>query len=271
MLLEIRLNELNPFVDKFVLIESTHTFAGEPKRLYYNEVKDTAIFAPFKDKIIHHVFDEVPNSNSWHNERAQRNSLDKVLKDHNAQPDDLIIFTDVDELINPDVFPIIKGTYVPATLLMPTYYYHFNCQGSEQWMSAVFCRYRHYYSADVLRNAKYLAGGRDYHKIAVLNAGWHYSYLMSAEDIANKIATFMHLPVVIKEYGDLSHEQRVTKIQTCIDYHLDLYGRKNLAYTIKPLDAPKCVMNNIEKYRGFIRNTNDTNSRAILQEQAATR
>lgn len=252
VLLEIRLNELSPFVDKFVLIESTHTFSGKPKRLYYDEAKDTETFAPFKDKIIHVIFDEVPNANAWHNERAQRNILDKVLKEHKVQPNDLIIFSDVDELIDPDVFEVIKKTYIPATLLMPTYYYQFNCQHSEYWMNAAFCRYRHYFSADILRNAKFFPGGREYHKVAVLNAGWHFSYLMSAEEIVTKIMAFLHLPIVLQEYGNCSHEEMVEKIQACIDNHRDLYGRKHLVYSVRPLNAPKYVMNNMERYKDFI-------------------
>ena len=38
-LLEIRLNILDPIVDKFVLVESTQTFNRQPKPLYYQENK----------------------------------------------------------------------------------------------------------------------------------------------------------------------------------------------------------------------------------------
>ena len=35
-LLEIRLNELNDIVDKFVIVECTETFSKNKKPLYYN-------------------------------------------------------------------------------------------------------------------------------------------------------------------------------------------------------------------------------------------
>ena len=54
-LLEIRLNELNPVVDKFVLVEATKTHQGKEKPLFYNENKDR--FEKFKDKIIHVIVD----------------------------------------------------------------------------------------------------------------------------------------------------------------------------------------------------------------------
>jgi hypothetical protein len=38
-MLEFRLTELDPYVDKFVIIESTKTFTGKPKPLYYNKIK----------------------------------------------------------------------------------------------------------------------------------------------------------------------------------------------------------------------------------------
>ena len=43
-LLEIRLNILNDFVDYFILVESTKTFTGLDKPLYYLENKNMAYF-----------------------------------------------------------------------------------------------------------------------------------------------------------------------------------------------------------------------------------
>ena len=52
-LLKFRLTELDPYVDKFILVESTKTFTGNPKPLYYSLNKD--LFSQWKDKIIHIV------------------------------------------------------------------------------------------------------------------------------------------------------------------------------------------------------------------------
>ena len=59
-LLDIRLNTLNDKVDFFVLVESTISFSGKPKRLYYQENKH--LFEKFNHKIIHHIIDDTPNS-----------------------------------------------------------------------------------------------------------------------------------------------------------------------------------------------------------------
>ena len=56
--MEIRLNELNPVVDKFVLVESTKTFQKQDKPIFYAENKDR--FKQFSEKIIHVVVDKFP-------------------------------------------------------------------------------------------------------------------------------------------------------------------------------------------------------------------
>lgn len=58
MLLELRLNTLNEVIDKFVIVESTHSFTGIPKPLNFNIEK----FPEFKDKIIYVVYDSLPGN-----------------------------------------------------------------------------------------------------------------------------------------------------------------------------------------------------------------
>ena len=66
-LLEVRLNELDGVVDRFVLCESPYTFRGQPKPLVFQE--NRARFARFLPKIEHVVVDDLP-----------RNPTGKVLK-----------------------------------------------------------------------------------------------------------------------------------------------------------------------------------------------
>ena len=116
MLLEIRLKELSPVVDKFVLVEATHTHSSKTKRLYYNEVKDNEVFAPFKDKIIHVIFKDSISSDRFVNDRNQRNAIALGLTVCN--PDDIIIVTDIDEIVNRQTIPLIKECNEPTHLLM---------------------------------------------------------------------------------------------------------------------------------------------------------
>ena len=57
-ILKIRLEVMNPIVDKFVISEATETFSGLKKPLYYEENKE--LFSKFQDKIIHVVVEDTP-------------------------------------------------------------------------------------------------------------------------------------------------------------------------------------------------------------------
>ena len=56
MLLDIRLNTLADVVDKFVIVESKHTFTGKAKTLNF----DISKYEKFSDKIIYVTYDELP-------------------------------------------------------------------------------------------------------------------------------------------------------------------------------------------------------------------
>ena len=58
LLLDIRLNTLNKFVNKFVITEATYTHNGSRKKLNFDINK----FRKFKDKIIYLVVDKQPSN-----------------------------------------------------------------------------------------------------------------------------------------------------------------------------------------------------------------
>lgn len=277
MLLEIRLNELAPCVDKFVLVEATHTYSGKPKPLYYDEVKDNEIFGSFKDRIIHLVFEGKPVSKSAlaemkkANENQQKSvgkhelfadlvivpAVDEIVirriyetKQKNtigqgltrAMPDDIIIVSDLDEIPRPEVFPLIRAMTTPCKLDMKMFYYYFNCKINSRWNWSAFCRFRDYKTAQVLRL------GRNYHKNILMNAGWHFSDLMTPEKIALKIGSFCHAEF------DTDYFKDPDRIKKRIEANEDIYERPDMHFSIESLDAPEYVMNNTEKYKEFIKN-----------------
>ncbi|MBQ7430022.1 glycosyl transferase GT17 family protein [Butyrivibrio sp.] len=97
-MLKIRLNVMSPVVDKFVISEATETFSGLKKPLYYEENKE--MFAEFADKIIHVVVDDTPEGYTHDRDTFQKNAVTRGLKD--CTDDDIIIFSDLDEIPNPD-------------------------------------------------------------------------------------------------------------------------------------------------------------------------
>ena len=54
IVLEVRLNMLNKYVDYFVIVESTYNHRGDKRRLLFNINK----FEKFKNKIIYLIYDE---------------------------------------------------------------------------------------------------------------------------------------------------------------------------------------------------------------------
>ena len=81
-----------------------------------------------------------------------------------------------------------------------------------------------------------------------MNAGWHFSDLMSPEKIALKIGSICHAEF------DTDYFKDAERIKKRIDANEDIYERKGVSFSIEPLDAPEYVMNNQEKYKEFIKN-----------------
>ena len=96
LLTEIRFNILDKYVDYFVICESYYDHRGKIKGYLFDHKK----FKNFSHKIIYLKIDNFPESlGIWERQDYQRNFLMNGLK--NTQPDDLIIYSDADEIINP--------------------------------------------------------------------------------------------------------------------------------------------------------------------------
>ena len=78
MLLDLRLNIMDKYVDKFVITEATYMHNGKPKNLNFDINK----FSKFKDKIIYIPVEDMPEGdNPYIRENFQRNSLIKGIKE----------------------------------------------------------------------------------------------------------------------------------------------------------------------------------------------
>ena len=127
ILLDIRFNYLNKFVDKFVIVESTYTHSGKKRKLLFDINK----FPSFKKKIIYIVLDKEPDNiytvkdtdtpeeidskhilNGAHRLYFQRNYITKGIEE--ASDEDMIIISDADEIPNLDNinFNKIKNKFI---------------------------------------------------------------------------------------------------------------------------------------------------------------
>ena len=122
-LLELRLHELNDVVDFFVLSEATKTFTGLDKPLYFEENKTQ--FAEFLPKIKHVIVEPPETNDPWIRERFQRDEMFKTL---DCQSNDVIMLSDVDEIISAEAVKQYKPEMGIRVLIMKMYYYFLNCQ-----------------------------------------------------------------------------------------------------------------------------------------------
>ena len=278
MLLEIRLNELEKFVDKFVIVESNHTHSGIRRKLLFDINK----FSKFKDKIIYVIVDSQPKvilkilekdtqdikntkfiMNAVKRENFQRNEIFRGL--HDAKPNDLILLSDLDEIPDLNTINIKQLPYKIILFKQKNFYYKFNlCLENYDWFGTKACKYKDLISPQWLRNVKnkkypfwrldIFFTIKKYQDIHIVNdGGWHFSYFKDAKGIEEKLKSYLHH----HEY-DLD-PLGVTKIKKMIESNIPVYdlktdmkkskfANKKQLKVQKDLELPKYIINNKKKY-----------------------
>ena len=203
-LLELRLNILDPYVDKFVLTEGDTTFSGSPKESVYLQNKER--FAKWEDKIIHN-FIEIPDlPTTWDREIYSRNSPVSlgVFGDN-----DLILSSDLDEIPNPEILEAVDewvSDDTHFTFQQRRYVYFINNFETDVWFGTRACtgKYLKNTTIDQIREnterEEQLTGS------IITNGGWHFTFCGGEEMIKTKIESFSHTehntPKVIESITD---------------------------------------------------------------------
>lgn len=276
-ILEIRLNILYPFVDYFVISEAETTFSGLSKPFYYLENKER--FSRFEDKIIHNVVREANSDQlSALGEKYQTNVIfhqtDAWQKDTIAErlleicsDEDIIIWSDVDEIPNPNYISTLKLFYEHGTV------YNFAQEYCMCYLNMVE-------KSGCFRSQTYDDGHAAYPKWIGTKAfdlnflkkytltdmrrplpseknfridpgGWHWTYVgsegLSAEDrVIKKIEGAAH-----QEFNNNDIKVRVSEL---LRNNQDPLGRGG-AYEIVEIDNtyPNYITENIDKYSYLIK------------------
>ena len=113
-ILKLRMQILAPYVDRFVLEEASVTFSGEKKEMLFS--KNREMFREFEDKIIYIAVENSPMSGVTTHERDkfQKNQLIRGMA--GCKPDDIVIFSDVDEIPNPETLQEILKDFDPSKI-----------------------------------------------------------------------------------------------------------------------------------------------------------
>ena len=117
----LRFEILNKEVDYFVICESVFDHKGNKKKINFN-LKNNK----FKNKIIHLIHDKPFNkqNNAWQNQAEQREYIFKALE--LATDDDYIMFSDPDEIPNPNILKELNLQNKYGIFLHKMYCYKFN-------------------------------------------------------------------------------------------------------------------------------------------------
>lgn len=203
-ILKLRMQILSPIVDYFVLEESTVTFSGEPKEMVFAGHRE--LFSEFADKIRYVAVEDSPMEGVTTHERDkyQKNQLIRALSD--AKPEDIIIFSDVDEIPNPDTLTRILKAFDPAKiyhLAQRMFYCFLNMEevsgnllsitgefpGVErkQWLGTKICSFSQLPKEGIVYLRE--VSPADPRSVRIADGGWHFGYMGGdgERDVAKRI------------------------------------------------------------------------------------
>ncbi|MDA8867478.1 hypothetical protein N9H84_04485 [Candidatus Pelagibacter sp.] len=281
LVLDLRFNVLNKYVDYFVIVESIFTHKGDKRNLKFDIKK----FKKFEDKIIYLIYDQNPSNiknikpddtdyvksckhieNAIFRENGQRNFINEAL--NNANNEDIILVSDVDEIPNLENVNLKKKKAKIILFNQDMFYYKFNLKlPNLVWTGTKACKKKDFKSAQWLRNIK--DRKYPYYRIDTFfskkkyincdfidNGGWHFTNIKTAEQIKLKLESYLHHiefdqnPLSTNEINkimndkvaiyDLSADQRENKVR----------GKKLENYPLHKL--PKYIQNNLKKYNEWI-------------------
>jgi len=258
LLLDLRLNILNEYVDYFVIVEGNKTWQNNPKKLRFNIDK----FPNFKKKIIYVPVEDMPDGDDpYLRENFQRNAILRGLI--SSSENDLVIISDLDEIPNPDSIQKFKKEMCYAAFKQNHYYYKINLQSTKNpyWYGSRICVQKFLKSPQWLRNLKFKK--RPFWRIdkirlnnIIENGGWHFCNLKSAEQLLYKYQNLCETndPYHFKEKIDLKYLQ-IDEIKKKIDLGDDIIGRDE-KYKASKIDKtfPNYILKNVDKYKDWIVN-----------------
>lgn len=217
LLLDLRLNVLDKYVDYFIIVESKYNHKGEKRNLRFNIDN----FSNFRGKIIYLIYDDIPKGikeikdeedqnlksrklilNAYLRENAQRNFIINGL--NNATDEDIILISDLDEIPNLEgiFFKQIKNKIILFKQSM--FYYKLNLKAPGiNWVGTKCCRKRDLVTPQWLRNIKdkkypiyrfdILFSKNKYNNLRIIdNGGWHFTNIKSPKEILLKLSSYLH-------------------------------------------------------------------------------
>ena len=282
LLLDLRLNYLDKFVEKFVITEATYTHNGDRKKLRF----DINNFKKFKDKISYIVVDRQPDNikeilkSDNEEERGEKLILNGMARDYfqrenlqkgieAANDNDLILISDLDEIPNLNNLNFTKIDNNVIIFEQKMFYYKLNLFYEDfKWQGTKGVKFKNFISPQWLRNIK----GKKYPKwrvdtwfskkkysnlFYIKNGGWHFTCLRTAEELEKKLLNFAHhyeyekSGININDLRKLIEEKRVM-----YDHNIDSKGYKwsgkSILKKVELDQLPSYINSNLQKYQEWL-------------------
>jgi beta-1,4-mannosyl-glycoprotein beta-1,4-N-acetylglucosaminyltransferase len=200
-ILDIRLNTLDPIVDKFIIVESNISHSLLPRELEYPKQKDR--FYKFKDKIHYYQGHYCKDKNFTFNDWNGRELIAEILiKEHGLKTTYKVIHGDLDEIPRPELLEkIILSDVVlekPYVFINDSRQLCFDLRSEDPFFGSILIKGEHLTKDRLfwLRQVRLnnTINGID-HKdkfIFVENGGWHFSYCAGLDRTVDKFKFFCH-------------------------------------------------------------------------------
>ena len=280
LVLDLRLNYLDKFVDKFIIVECSYNHKGEKRIPQFNLDK----FSKFKNKIKYILINEDSPDlekidtndtnadgkyimNAVKRENFQRNSIIKGLD--GASDNDWILISDLDEIPNLEKNNLSEINDHFVFFKQHMIYYKFNLMlENYPWIGSRACKKKNLKSPQWLRNIKdrsypwwrldvYFSENK-YTKVKIIeNGGWHFSYIKSPEDIEKKLKSYLHHreydlnPVSIEKIKKMINEKK-TIYNLKVDMRTNKFDGGNELKKIDLNLLPSYISKNKNKFSDWI-------------------
>ena len=247
----LRFEILSNVVDKFVVCESKYDHKGNKKKLNF-KLKNKKFLKKIKHLIHDRPFPLF--TTGWEKQAIQREFIFKGLEE--AKNDDLIMFSDPDEIPNPNKIMNLDLKKKYGIFLQKCFVYKINLSNAheEPWEGTRICRRKDLFSIDYLRQEILSKNIKKFWRIdkeksiqLIKDGGWHFNNLLTPKEISIKLKTFAHIEFSKKKFSNID------VIKKNITNKIDLFGR-NHTYKKILLDKtfPEYIINNKNKFSKFI-------------------
>lgn len=257
-LLDIRLNELDCVVDKFIIVEANKTQSLLPKPFNFENNKSR--YSKFLEKIVYIKVEDCPNNDKdlWTMEHFQRNCVSRGLQKISPNSTDHIMISDMDEIPRAEAIKYVLNNNILdshkiVVMDCDFYAYYMNLKATyRNWVGASIT------TADLysIRSPQEIKDNKNiYPKVS--NGGWHFSWLGGAEKVWEKahncIEPYDKSQIPPKEEYIKYFEEYVKKDKKCFIRTESLQESPNEEFAIVKLDDsyPEWVLNNYDKFSQY--------------------